>query len=136
ERQPDPLVAPADPGLVVGRLPEEVDPPEAVFALAHPRLVRLRKRWTRVLESREETVRRGADDEDLETLERGDELVQPVGRDRHLEVLVLAKPAAVKEVDRPARGDVPRCVHGGEAASRLRGWPRVPLIEVGREAPA
>jgi hypothetical protein len=111
-RQPDALVASAEPRVAIGGLAEYVEAPEPRRGLSHPGLVRLSQSIAGFGERRGLVWRR--DDADLEPGERVDDLVEPGVRHGDLEVFVITVFAAEKEVDRPAGRDVPGRVDPGE----------------------
>jgi hypothetical protein len=131
-REPDALVAPAEPGVAVRGLAEHVEAPEARRRLAHPGLVRLPEPVAGLGERRR--LVRACDDEDLEPGKDVDDFVEPRVGYRDLEVFVLPMLAAEEEVDRPAGRDVPRRLDCGQELSDRLGPPGVPLRDVGVEA--
>jgi hypothetical protein len=124
-REPDALVASADPGVAIGGLAEDVEAPELRVRVANPGLVGLLELVAGLRKWRSSTGPR--DDEDLEPGERLGDLVDAAVRDGDLEILVLAVLSAQVEVDRPAGRDVPGRVNTGEQALRVLGTPRIPL---------
>ena len=108
ERHADALVAPADPGLAVGRLAEEVEPPVAAGRVTYPGLVRLGEPRAGLVERREDPLRRHAHGVDLEARERGGELRQARGGDGDLEASCSRRLPPRKRSIARAAGDVPR----------------------------
>ena len=102
-RQSDPRISAKDPGVAVPRLAHDVEPPEARCPLAHPGLMVLGQRFRGQRVS--EPV---ADRVEVEVGQRALNLGEAARRHGDLEVVVLACLAAAKEIERPARRDVPR----------------------------
>src|SRR5262245_59092560 len=131
-RQADRLVPTADPRVAVRRLAEDVETPEPGLRLARPGLMRVVQPVACLVERRR--LLRPGDHTKLELREHRDDLAHARVRNRDLEVHVLAMATAEEEVDRPARGDVPRDGDLVEPACDLLRAPRVPELRVGDEA--
>ena len=121
----DRLVAPCDPLVPVVGLAEDIDAPDVRRAVEPPGLVDLLHQAGG--RGRDRLGDASRDDVEVELAEGRGHLVEPVGRDRDLEILVLAPLAAEEEVDRPAGRHVPRRVHPAEPACGILRRPGLPL---------
>ena len=127
------FVAAVDPGVAVGGLAEDVEQPAPRGRLPHPGLVVPVELLRRCRTAR--PPRAAVRDEELEPAKPLGDLGEPLSGHADLEILVLPALPAEEEVDRPAGGDVPRCLHAREQFSHLIGPPCVPEAQVGLERP-